>query len=181
MACLPQFQRRQRLSTAPLLDLATAYNSHWGEPALSPKKPPHFSRSLKVSLTPRPIKPFRIWQRPLKAHGFALMTKHFGLSPAALPTSLPLPESQLCSSKAARLCHATMGTSAGGWKASRLFCKRLALAPNLCPICRTPRGKSAFGKPARAHFFKVPRPQPKTRLNQPAGNCSKLPCHSKPP
>ena len=57
----PQFQHRQRLSAAPALGLTTAHSGHWGQPAPSPKRPPRFDRRQKVSPTPKPTKPSKIW------------------------------------------------------------------------------------------------------------------------
>ena len=89
-ACLPRFQHRQRLSTAPVLDLTTAYNSHWGEPASSPKRLPQFDHCPKVSPAPKPTNPSRIWQRHLSTHRLTRPTK---CSAFRLPLC---PQARLC-------------------------------------------------------------------------------------
>ena len=102
------------------------------------------------------------------------------LSLVALPTSLPRPESQLWLAQS----RAALPRRSGhfGRRLASLTLVLQAACPCTKPVPNSPRPKGKLGswQTSPCLIFKVLCSQTTTPLNQPAENCSKLPCHSKP-
>ena len=146
LTCLTQFQHRQRPFSA------------------TREKPPQFDRYQKVSPAPKPTKPSRIWQRPLKAHGLALTTKRFAFRLPLCQQACLYLKTDFGTPKAARLCPTLRALRLAVSKPYAHFASILPLRQAALNLPR-PKGKLGSRQTGLRSFFKVPCPQTTTRLN----------------